>query len=504
MNSSGSESCRLPLLCGLQQSMLAALLGSSPGSVYVVGGFLRDVCLGLGPGNDIDLVVPRVGDGPSYLDTAQRCGWQGFLLDPSRSFMRLLTETDLPDRGAAGLTIDLVPLEEGGIEADLANRECTANAMALEIRKIGDCWVEGIWIDPFGGRKDLLARKLRPVALTNLLADPLRMLRMVRLGHTRDLTCDEEMWHFIRHHHREIDRVNPVRLHEEVWRLLAFSRRPVSLALRPLAESGLLTRILPYLPGRGADVNPHLSRSQFYSLMDRIQGLAWCRPVEASFWWLKYAANNTIAAELRTAVEAPLVVGISRRQWWLYLGYLLGRIFTGKLGDVGSLIAAGHGPGRNYLGKHMAVSGFSRIQIKHSQAFLAGCQLLLTQLVRRGPESGDRKFLHRLIMQVGWTKEVSVLVDIISILDVLADFVPLTGPGTEDRFREICQGILDVLSEAGLGRPVPLVSGTDLQRWFGLAPGPQIGHLLNMLLEAQAEQVVSTPDEARRFIAETL
>ncbi len=504
MKPTGSEFGRLPLLCSSQQNMLSELLVSSPGVIYIVGGFLRDACLGYGPGSDIDLVVPKVTNNQSYLTMAKRRGWQGFLLDKSRSFIRLLSESNSLNRGAARLTIDLVPLAENGIEADLAKRECTANAMALRILEVGDCWVAGTWLDPFGGRKDLSDRKLRPVALDNLLTDPLRMLRMFRLGHTRDLMLEEEVLHFIKYHYREINKVNPVRLHEEVWRLLAFCYRPVSHALQQLAESGLLAQVLPYLPGRSTDNNLRLSPSQFLALMDQIQVLSCHRPTEASFWWLQYSVTKSLTAELQTAVEGALVAGISRRQWWIFLGYIVGRIFAGELGDTGSLLETENFQGKVHLERYMQVSGLSRIQNRHSQAFLAGCRLLLIHIVRQESELIDRKFLHRLIMQVGWTKEISVLIDIISILDAVADFVSLKGSGTNDRFPEICQGILDVLSETGLGRPVPLVSGTDLQRWFGLPPGPQIGRLLNILLEAQAEQVVSTPDEARRFIEETL
>jgi hypothetical protein len=52
--------------------------------------------------------------------------------------------------------------------------------------------------------------------------------------------------------------------------------------------------------------------------------------------------------------------------------------------------------------------------------------------------------------------------------------------------------------------PTPFFDGNDLQKEFGLAPGAQMGSLLNDLAEAQASGEVLTVEDARSFIMERL
>ena len=62
--------------------------------------------------------------------------------------------------------VDLVPLRDGDIRADLAARDFTINAMAEPLDG-------GDLLDPHGGREDLAARRLRMVSGSALQDDPL-------------------------------------------------------------------------------------------------------------------------------------------------------------------------------------------------------------------------------------------------------------------------------------------------------------------------------------------
>ena len=79
--------------------------------------------------------------------------------------------------------VDLVPLRDGDIEADLAARDFTINAMAEPL-------AGGELLDPHGGRADLEARLVRMVSAGALADDPLRTLRAVRLVTELDLELD--------------------------------------------------------------------------------------------------------------------------------------------------------------------------------------------------------------------------------------------------------------------------------------------------------------------------
>jgi tRNA nucleotidyltransferase (CCA-adding enzyme) len=79
-------------------------------------------------------------------------------------------------------------VEAGTIFDDLARRDFTVNAMAVDV-------VTGELLDPHGGRCDLEARVLRCVgsAEERFQEDALRILRAVRFSLTKGLEMDEEI-----------------------------------------------------------------------------------------------------------------------------------------------------------------------------------------------------------------------------------------------------------------------------------------------------------------------
>ena len=77
-----------------------------------------------------------------------------------------------PDRS---WQVDLSPLRGGSLEADLALRDFTVNAIAEPLEG-------GARVDPHGGVQDLAARRLRAVGPGAFADDPLRVVRLVRLA----------------------------------------------------------------------------------------------------------------------------------------------------------------------------------------------------------------------------------------------------------------------------------------------------------------------------------
>ena len=79
-------------------------------------------------------------------------------------------------------TVDFTPLA-GSLEDDLASRDFTINALA---RQVGSTDL----IDPFDGAVDLRERTIRAVSADVFRADPLRLLRAVRLEDELGFLCD--------------------------------------------------------------------------------------------------------------------------------------------------------------------------------------------------------------------------------------------------------------------------------------------------------------------------
>ena len=181
---------------------------------YVVGGAVRDALLDR-PLVDIDVACgdPEAA-ARSYADAA---GGALFPLSERHGAWRVAFRD--------GRTVDFTPLRDG-IEADLATRDFTINAIAVPIRG-------GDEIDPFGGRTDLAARRLRAVSATVFTDDPLRLLRAVRLEEELAFALDDSTEALVREHAALVVRPAGERIVAELARLSV-------RGFRRLDELGLL------------------------------------------------------------------------------------------------------------------------------------------------------------------------------------------------------------------------------------------------------------------------
>jgi tRNA nucleotidyltransferase (CCA-adding enzyme) len=149
---------------------IAAAAGDTP--VYLVGGAVRDRLLERERG-DVDVAVE--GDA---IELARRLGGE------IREHERFGTATVWLD----GLEVDLArtraedyehpgalpEVRPAGIEEDLRRRDFTINAMAVPLRE------PELVEDPFGGREDLAAGRLRILHPDSFRDDPTRALRAAR------------------------------------------------------------------------------------------------------------------------------------------------------------------------------------------------------------------------------------------------------------------------------------------------------------------------------------
>ncbi|HEY0554558.1 MAG TPA: hypothetical protein VGG20_09840 [Thermoanaerobaculia bacterium] len=135
---------------------------------HLVGGVLRDRALGL-QSHDIDAVVAGRADW-SGLQVAERLA----AALPARLVLLGGKEFAAYRLVAAGLTVDLWDRQGMTLHDDLARRDFTVNAFALDL-------ADGAVIDPFGGLADLDRRLLRATTPESFAGDPLRVLRLPRL-----------------------------------------------------------------------------------------------------------------------------------------------------------------------------------------------------------------------------------------------------------------------------------------------------------------------------------
>jgi tRNA nucleotidyltransferase (CCA-adding enzyme) len=236
----------IPLLELIQQaSHTAAQMGSS---LYVVGGFVRDLLLGT-PTLDLDLVVEgnaialakrlqkEVG---GRVTSHARFGTAKLILDakafpiPYLDFVTARTEfyehpTALPQ------------VERSSIKQDLHRRDFTINTLAvcLDPDRYGEL------LDFYGGEQDLERGLIRVLHSLSFVEDPTRMLRAARLEQRLDFRLEERTEELIGNALGLLDRTTGERIRHELYLIL--EEEVPEEALRRLDELGVLAQIHPGL-----------------------------------------------------------------------------------------------------------------------------------------------------------------------------------------------------------------------------------------------------------------
>lgn len=126
------------------------------------------------------------------------------------------------------------------LEADLARRDFTVNAMAWDP-------IAGREVDPFGGRADVEARLLRAVGdpRVRFREDGLRPIRAARFAATLEFEIEPGTFAALRDARDQAARVAAERLRDELMKMLK-AKKP-SLGFEVLRRSGLLPVLLPEL-----------------------------------------------------------------------------------------------------------------------------------------------------------------------------------------------------------------------------------------------------------------
>jgi tRNA nucleotidyltransferase (CCA-adding enzyme) len=186
-----------------------------PAGTALVGGAVRDALLGrLRARPDLDLVVPDGAIALARLLARQR-GGTCVVLDARRDMARLVL---------AGWTIDLARQQGADLATDLQRRDYSANALALPLQ------AGGRLLDPTGGLEHLRQGRLVAVSEANLLEDPLRLLRGVRLAWELALALDPISTSWLERHAERLGTVAGERVLAELERLAASPNGHLGLA----------------------------------------------------------------------------------------------------------------------------------------------------------------------------------------------------------------------------------------------------------------------------------
>jgi len=262
--------------------------------------------------------------------------------------------------------------------------------------------LEARFVDPFGGRADLAARRLRCVgtALDRLREDPLRALRAARFVATLRLAPDAELETALPTSAAALDAVAPERIRRELETLLAGSDAGRALAL--LRRAGLEARLVPGAPDDAAALLDALPADT------ELRWMAWLRGTRAEAILARLRAPRRSAERLSRLLRLHPIDAHATPESPLSLRRLLSRV--GEEG-VAALLALREAElsahPQNPAAKEVVGAlraAFERQRERHDLALhrldlaLDGREVMEILGCRPGPEVG--RALHRLTERV--------------------------------------------------------------------------------------------------------
>ena len=435
---------------------------------WLVGGAVRDRLLGR-PTTDFDVAVaadPRVVarelarlvSGPRFALSEGFGGWR--VISPERSW-----------------NIDLIPLTGEGIEADLAQRDLTINAIAQPLPA-------GELVDPFGGAADLRERRLRMVSADAFSEDPLRALRLVRLACELGFSTDPETVAAAARNAPGIAAMAPERVFAELKRIISSDQAVRGVQLTD--EVGIMAAVLPELAAlRG------VQQSRYHHLDVYEHTLA----VLAEAIELERDPARNLGAHAPAVgkfMRAPLANELTRWQALRFAALLhdIAKPQTREVTEYGRVTFFGHDAAGGQTAAKILLRLRASERLAEYVAALTRHHLRLGFLVHEMPLS--RRDVYRYLRSCD---PVQVDVTVLSVADRLAT----RGDRSEQAIGKHLQLADQLLGEAlawVADPPRPPIRGDQLARELGIEPGPELGTILQELEEASFAQEIDSDQDA--------
>jgi len=472
-NSSIFTTGQHPLDCALARSVFD-LGRDKQVSLYLVGGFLRDLLSdgrpGLEAAKDLDFAVlgmPAVDFGRLV---AERFNGHYVLLDDVNDVARVVIDD--------GPTLDFAGCQGGSLGADILRRDFTVNALAFDPAKPDEL------IDPTGGLADLKAGVIRAVGPTVLTDDPLRLLRAYRFACLLDFDLEPATREQIKANIHLLPTVARERINYELFTMLDCPN--VGRLIHEMGDVGLFEAIFEELTA-----THKVTANSYHHLPLFVHSLETIPQLEARMAELPDFARQSLAQEVAVGVSRLAVSKVSA------ILHDIGKPDTWVITEEGRHTFIGH----DKVGANM-IRVTAETQ-KWPKAVARMVERLVLWHLRPGQlfHTGDptQKALKRFYRTVG--DDVPELM-LLSFGDLGATRGPgLTGPDRErleKNLVELLNGYAVYKEEC---KKLPkLLTGNELMKLLGIAPGPIVGEILAALGEAQELHEVLDRSQAEAFV----
>ncbi|MBW8360566.1 MAG: CCA tRNA nucleotidyltransferase [Kaistella sp.] len=446
--------------------LISAVAEQNNQSVYVVGGYVRDLLMKREIPTDIDFVTEGNG-----IDLANAVAQE---ISPK------LKVSVFKNYGTAmfrheGLDLEFVgarkesyaehsrkpDVETGTLEDDQKRRDFTINALAISLNKdnFGDL------IDPFDGISDIENKIIRtPLEPSRTYSDdPLRMMRAIRFASTLHFEIEENSLNSIKKESERIKIVSMERIMVEFNKIMV-SEKP-SVGLKLLEESGLLALILPELTAlKGIEeVEGQTHKDNFWHTLEVLDNIS----KNTENLWLRWAAL------LHDIGKAPTKKFVEGAGWTFH--------------------------GHEFLGSKMVKSLFHRLKLPlgSDMKYVQKLVKLSSRPISLIDDGTSDSALRRLLFDSGEDLE-----DLFTLCK--ADITTKNSYKQEKfkkNFEYVAEKIKEVEEKDHVRNFQPPISGEEIMELFNLKPGREIGILKEKVKEAILEgEIANDKEEARNFV----
>lgn len=435
-------------------------------SVYIVGGYVRDLMMSRKASTDIDFVTEQ--SGISLAESVAKEINPKLKVSVFKNYgtaMFCYKDLELEFVGARKESYSQnsrkPEVENGTLEDDQRRRDFTINAMAISLNKENF----GELIDPFNGREDLqngiLKTPLEPHQTYS--DDPLRMMRAIRFASTLNFKIQENSLDAIKTEAERIKIVSMERIMVEFNKIM-MSEKP-SVGLKLLEETLLLEKILPELTAlKGIDeIDGQFHKDNFYHTLEVIDNIS----QNTENLWLRWSAL------LHDIGKAPTKKFVEGTGWTFH--------------------------GHEFLGSKLIKNIFKRLKLPlgNEQKFVEKMVKMHARPIAVISDEVSDSALRRLVFDAGD--------DLENLITLCKSDITTKNGEKKKRFQQNFDRVMKKIEEVEAKDQVrnfqPPISGEEIMEMFHLKPGREIGILKEKVKEAILEgEISNNHDEAKKFV----
>lgn len=461
-----------PIFSSRPFKTLVSLAGKEEKEIYLVGGFLRDLCLGRSK-ETLDLDFSLESGAIDFGRRLARTLKAGFVvLDKERGCCRMVYRDNITKKT---LTFDFVDFRGRDLKEDLLRRDFTLNTLVVKLPPQG----RGVG-DFYGARHDIKKKIIRVVDDTSFDEDPLRILRAFSLSALLGFKIEARTLTLIEKKREALKEVAGERIRDEFFKILGTAHAWRTITF--LDEHKVLEVIIPQVTVM------HHCRQGGYHHLD-----VWGHSLETVKKLEEFMAAMKKNKDINACLDEVMAADRKRRQL-VKLAALLHDIGKPKAFEIKAGKTMFHGHER--IGRIISDSVSEKLKLSTRERF--ALDTIIFWHLRPGYLADNKVLTKRAVYRYFRDTEgeaVSVL--LVSIADQRATRGPLATPESRKRHEKVAFALLKKYFEKLKETPFKrLIDGKDLIKKLRLKPGPVFSVILNAVEEAQAEGRVTTKAQA--------